>query len=222
LTVWFTMAVGSQAESSSPIYPTGIGGSLVMKEGEINFESLKITKFGAAVAVGTGDCYLAATATVVISSYEATGGIFFGKSCTLAPLEMVDPEVAALVGPGSFTGAYVYGEVWIPLSETLLGIPASCLFRISAGLGAGAFYFVTGPNSTPTYGGKMLLGISGEALCVVSIKGTVSMVGVMSNGSLRFSGTGTLTGKAGACPFCVKFRESARMTYQSGSWDIDY
>lgn len=223
LTVWFTMGVrSSPSTGQSPIYPRGIGGSLVMKEGEINFESLKITKFGAAVAIGLDDCYLAATATVVISSYEATGGIFFGKSCSLAPLEMVDPDVAALVGPAPFTGAYVYGEVWIPLSETLLGIPSSCLFRISAGVGAGAFYFISGPSNTPTYGGKMLLGVSGEALCVVSIKGTVSMIGVMSNGSLRFSGKGTLTGKAGACPFCVKFSESARMTYQNGSWDVDF
>lgn len=223
LTVWFTMGVrSSPSPGQAAIYPRGIGGSLEMKEGEINFESLKITRFAAAVAVGLDDCYLAATATVVISSYEATGGLFFGKSCSLAPLEMVDPDVAALVGPAPFAGVYVYGEVWIPLSETLLGIPASCLFRISAGVGAGAFYFISGPNNTPTYGGKMLLGISGEALCVVSIKGTVSMIGVMSNGSLRFSGKGTLTGKAGACPFCVKFSESARVTYQNGSWDIDY
>jgi hypothetical protein len=131
---------------------------------------------------------------------------------------LVDPDVGELLGTPPFTGAYVYGEVWIPLSEVVLGIPASCLFRISAGLGAGAFYFVEGP----TYGGRMLMGVSGEALCIVSIRGEVSMTGVMNAGSLRFRGRGTLTGKAGACPFCLKFRESANVTYQDGSWSMDY
>ncbi len=222
LTVWFTMALRIDPEDDeSAIYPKGIGGSLVMTEGEINFESLKIIKFGAAVAVGIDDCYLAATATVVISNYEATGGIFFGKSCSIEPLEMVDPDVAGVLGPAPFIGAYVYGEVWIPISEVVLGIPASCLFQISAGVGAGAFFFISGPNNTPTFGGKMLLGVSGEALCVVSIRGEVKMVGVMSGSSLRFSGTGTLRGKAGPCPFCVKFKESVKVTYQDGNFKLD-
>jgi hypothetical protein len=85
-------------------------------------------------------------------------------------------------------------------------------------VGAGAFYFAEGP----TYGGKMMLGISGEALCAVSIGGQVSMIGVMSGGSLRFSGKGTLTGRAGWCPVCLEFSESANITYQDGSWSVDY
>jgi hypothetical protein len=212
LDVWFSM------QTSPDVRPRGIGGALVMTGGELDFQSLKVTGFGASVAVGSQECYLAATARVVVSSYEASGGIFFGRTCSLAPLLIVDPDAASLLGSPPFTGAYVYGEIWIPISEVILGIPASCLFRISAGVGAGAFYFAEGP----TYGGRMLLGVSGEALCVVSIRGDVSLTGVMAGGSLRFSGRGTLTGKAGYCPFCVKFRESARITYQDGSWDVDY
>lgn len=211
LDVWFSM-------QKQPVKPLGIGGALVMTGGELDFQSLKVTGFGASVAVGSQEAYLAATARVVVSSYEASGGIFFGRTCSLDPLLLVDPDAASLLGNPPFTGAYVYGEVWIPISEVILGIPASCLFRISAGVGAGAFYFAEGP----TYGGRMLLGVSGEALCVVSIRGDVSMTGVMSGGSLRFAGRGNLTGKAGYCPFCVKFRESARITYQDGSWDVDF
>ncbi len=222
LTVWFTMALrASPGPGEAAIYPKGIGGSLEMTEGEINFESLRITRFGAAVAVGIDDCYLAATATVIVSGYEATGGIFFGRSCSLEPLEMVDPDVAGLIGPAPFIGAYVYGEVWIPISEVVLGIPASCLFQISAGVGAGAFYFVSGPDNISTFGGKMLLGVSGEALCIVSIRGEVNLIGVMSGSSLRFTGKGTLTGKAGPCPFCVKFKESVKVTYQDGDFTLD-
>jgi hypothetical protein len=205
-------------QTAPTVRPKGIGGSIEMTGGELDFQSLKITAFAASVAVGSDECYLAATARVIISSYEAAGGIFFGRTCSIEPLQMVDPDVADLLGTPPFTGAYVYGEIWIPISEVLLGIPASCLFRISAGVGAGAFYFAEGP----TFGGKMLLGISGEALCIVSIRGEVSMIGVMTDGSLRFRGRGTLTGKAGYCPFCVKFKESATVTYQDGSWEIDY
>ncbi|MCW1886810.1 hypothetical protein OKA04_18870 [Luteolibacter flavescens] len=211
LEVRFTM------QTAPVIKPIGVGGSLAMTSGEINFQSIKITEFAASVGVGIQECYLAATARVEISSYEAAGGIFFGRTCTLAPLLLVDPDVGDLLGTPPFTGAYVYGEVWIPISEVVLGIPASCFFRISAGVGAGAFYFVEGP----TFGGKMLLGVSGEALCVVSIKGQVKMTGVMNGGSLRFRGKGTLSGKAGWCPFCVEFSESATVTYQDGSWSVD-
>ena len=211
LEVRFTM------QTAPSVIPLGLGGSLAMTSGELEFQSLKITGFGAGIGVGLQECYLAATARVVVSGYEAAGGIFFGRTCTIDPLLMVDPDVGELLGTPPFTGAYVYGEVWIPISEVLLGIPSSCLFRISAGVGAGAFYFVEGP----TFGGKMLLGASGEALCIVSIRGEVAMTGVMSGGSLRFKGKGTLTGKAGWCPFCLKFKESAAVSYQDGSWSVD-
>ncbi len=205
-------------ETLPSVRPKGIGGKLEMTGGELDFQGLKITEFAAGIAVGSDECYLAATARVIVSSYEAAGGIFFGRTCSIEPLELVDPDVAALLGPAPFTGVYVYGEVWIPISEVVLGIPASCLFRISAGVGAGAFYFAEGP----TFGGKMLLGISGEVLCAVSISGQVSMIGVMSDNSLRFKGKGTLTGKAGWCPLCLKFSESASITYQDGAWSVDF
>jgi len=211
LDVWFSM------QTAPDVRPKGIGGGFEMTGGELDFQSFKITKFAAGVAVGSDEAYIAAAATVIVSNYEASGGIFFGRTCSLAPLEMVDPDVAEVLGTPPFTGAYVYGEVWLPISETLLGIPASCFFRISAGVGAGAFYFIEGP----TYGGKMLLGASGEALCLVSIKGSVTMVGVMKNGALAFSGKGKLQGKAGACPFCLKFKKSAKVKYEGGSWSVD-
>jgi hypothetical protein len=205
-------------QTQPDVKPKGIGGYLIMTGGELDFQSLKITDFSLSVGVGQNECYVAGTAGLVISDYAARGGIFFGRTCSQEPLLMVDPDAASLLGQAPFTGAYVYGETWIPISEALLGIPSSCLFRISAGVGAGAFYFAEGP----TFGGRMLLGVSGEALCIVSIRGEVAMTGVMNGGSLRFRGRGTLTGTAGYCPFCVNFRESATITYQNGAWDVDY
>jgi len=204
-------------DTTSGVKPKGIGGSFEMTGGSLNFEAFKITELGASIGVGTDECYLAAQARMIFSSYELAGGIFFGRTCTIEPLEMIDKDVADLLGPAPFTGAYVYGEVWLPISEIVLGVPASCMFEISAGVGAGAFYFVEGP----TWGGQMLLGVSGEVLCVVSIKGQVKMIGVMAGNSLRFSGRGSLSGKAGVCPFCIKFSKSAKIGYQEGDWSVD-
>jgi hypothetical protein len=198
-------------------FPTGIAGSFVAN-GELDFESFLITELKGGVAIGTRDSYLALATQMKFSDYAVGGAIFFGTTCDIAPLRMVDKDVADLIGQPPFSGAYVYGEVWLPISETLLGIPSTCMFNISAGIGAGAFYFVEGP----TYGGRILAGVSGEALCLVTVKGTVNMIGVVQDGSLRFRGTGKISGQAGACPLCVKFSEQATMTYQSGSWSVSF
>ncbi len=208
------------------VYPKGIAGYFVMT-GELEFQSFTLKELNATVGftidpdLGDGvdgrEAYLGASIRMGISGYEAAGAFFIGRTCTLEPLLLIDKDVAELLGDPPFTGGYVYGEVWVPVSEVVLGIPASCFFNISAGVGAGAFYFVEGP----TFGGKMLLGVSGEALCVVSIKGEVRLIGLMQAGELRMRGKGTLTGKAGWCPFCLKFKKSATVTYQGGSWDVD-
>ena len=144
-------------------------------------------------------------------------GIFFGRTCTLEPLLFVDPDIGDVVTGGTtFTGAYVYGEVWLPISELILGVPASCLFRIDAGVGAGAFYFLEGP----TYGGKVFLGVSGEALCVVSIKGEIKIILASQAGRLRGAGSGNFSAKLGWCPFCVKFNKSVKLLYDHGDWSM--
>jgi hypothetical protein len=162
--------------------------------------------------------YLAAIAGVRMRSYDLSGGIYFGRTCTLDPIKLIDPDVASVLGEPPFTGAYLYGEGWIPISEAVLGIPASCLFNISAGIGAGAFFFIEGP----TYGGIMKAGVLGEALCLVTIKGEVKMIGVKNGDNLRFKGKGRLSGKVGACPFCIKFGKNVGIMYENGSWDVDF
>jgi len=202
---------------TSPLKPVGMAGSFTVTGG-LDFESFKIYRLDAAVAFGLYENYLAAVCGVKIQSYDLAGGIFFGRTCTLDPIQMIDPDVASVLGSPPFTGGYLYGEGWIPISEAALGIPASCLFNISAGIGAGAFYFIEGP----TYGGVMKAGVLGEALCIVTIKGEVKMVGVKSGDSLRFNGKGRLSGKVGYCPLCIKFGKSVGITYRGGSWDVDY
>lgn len=199
--------------------PVGLGGSIEMVEGEIGFESFTITDLGAAMSFGATENYLAAEVGLMFQSYSIYGGVFFGRTCSIAPLELVNPQVASVLGTPdpTFSGAYVYGEAHIPVSEALLGIPASCMFKITAGVGAGAFYFVEGP----TFGGQIMLAASGEALCLVGIKGDISMVGAKVGDDLRYNGRGRLSGKVGSCPFCVKFGKTIELEYSNDRWSFD-
>jgi hypothetical protein len=213
-----------RANPESPYIPTGIGGSFQMTNGEFDFEGVTISELAAAVGIGAKPdfsglnfAYIAATARVVVTSYEGAGGIFFGKTCSIDPLRIVDPDAASVLGQPPFTGAYVYGEVWLPLTEVLLGIPATCMFKISAGVGAGAFFFVEGP----VFGGRITLGLSGEALCAVTVRGTVKLLGVVTNGDLIFKGKGNIVGTAGPCPLCLEFDQTLGVTYRQGAWSVD-
>lgn len=198
--------------------PNGVGGMFEMTGGTLDFQSFEVLEFGATIAVGFDEAYIGARTRARFSGYEVAAGIFFGRTCTLEPLLFVDPDIGEVVDAGTtFTGVYVYGEVWLPISELVLGVPASCLFRIDAGVGAGAFYFVEGA----TYGGKIFLGISGEALCLVSIRGDVKMILASQAGTMRGSGTGKFSAKVGWCPFCIKFRKSVKIKYDNGGWGID-
>lgn len=189
----------------------GLGGSFVLLN-ELTFEAFKVNRLSAMFAFGEQENYISGSAAVQFQDYKLAGGIFFGRTCALAPIALWDPQVAGVLGTPPFTGAYVYAEGWMPI------IGGSCVFNISAGVGAGAFFFLEGP----TYGGKLMAGVSGEALCLVSIQGDIHLVGVKQGGDFRFNGQGHVSGKAGSCPFCVKFSKSIEVTYQNGSWDVDY
>ncbi len=186
-------------ETSSGLQLLGVGGGFEMVEGEIKFEKFTITELGAALSLGEREAFLAAKAHATFSSVEAGIGAFFGKTCTIEPLAMVDADVASLIGGAPFTGAYLYGEAWLPIFDY------GCPLRLSAGAGIGLGYFKEGP----TYIGKMKLGISGEAICVVSVRGELVLVGVKQGSDFKFKGTGTIEGSVGKCKwFCIKFKKS--------------
>jgi outer membrane murein-binding lipoprotein Lpp len=186
-------------------------------DGPLNFQTFKITSLGAMMGFGSLENYFSADCALEFNGYKGKGGIFFGKTCDTSPF-FWDPAVQTLLGNGSFTGAYAYGEVWIPITEALLGIPPSCFLEVSAGVGMGAGYFTEGP----TYVGKMFLGVSGSVLCLVSVEGDVTLVGVKNPQGLVLNGEGDLTGTIGSCPFCVSFGKSLGIQYQNGSWGVSF
>lgn len=186
--------------------PNGFTGSIDVRGG-LEFEAFKIGALRAMAAVGGDQNFFAgAMDNAVFGDFDVSGGIFFGRACGPEPLIFIDPEVGEVLGSGTFTGAYAFGEGWVPIYGS------SCALVISAGLGGGAFYFAEGP----TYGGKMVLGISGEALCLIDVKARVSMLGSKTgsgSGGLKYVGNGTIKGKVGKCPFCKKFKKSVKITY---------
>jgi hypothetical protein len=115
----------------------------------LNFEAFSVDYLSAYVAFGETENYLAAAAKLTFQSYAGAGGFFFGQTCNTDPFAW-DPLVQNALGsisPGhTFTGVYVYGEAWVPVSEALLGIPATCFFRVDANVGCGMGYFTQGPT----------------------------------------------------------------------------
>lgn len=200
----------------------GLGGSFELT-GKLEYEAFAINYLGAALALGADENFLSGAAGMRVNKYDVFGGIYFGRSCSVAPIELWDRDAAALLGNGSFTGIYGYGEGWIPINE-LIGIPASCLFNISAGLGVGAGVFLEGP----TFVAKMKAGVSGEALCLIGVKGELTGTGVLEGldvnvlDGLTIKAKGTVSGKVGPCPFCLGLEQSVALTFKQGQWKLDF
>jgi hypothetical protein len=116
--------------------------------------------------------------------------------------------------PGS---SIVMTAVTLPAARKAFTLPiigGNCLFEVSAGVGAGAFYFSEGP----TYGGKLSAKVRGEALCLVEVEGSVEMIGLKSGATWSYSGEGRIRGEC----LVAEFDERVRFTWKNGDWDVDY
>ena len=202
--------------SNTPFVPVGMTAGFDLT-GPLDFQTFKITSLGAMMGFGLTENFFSGECGVEFNGYKGKGGIFFGKTCSLDPFWW-DPDVQSVLGTPPFTGAYCYGEIWVPISEALLGIPATCFFEVSAGVGLGAGYFIEGP----TFVGKMFLGVSGSVLCIVSVEGDFYLIAIKNQEGLTMKGHGELTGSLGPCPFCISFSKGIGLLYQHGSWSVDF
>ncbi|MEI8194650.1 MAG: hypothetical protein WCI73_01945, partial [Phycisphaerae bacterium] len=196
--------------------PVNLGGQIVLN-GELQYETFTLHDMAVAVGMGKYENYLSIKGGVRMNGYDFSGAAFFGKTCSPEPLLLVEPDATNVLGSAPFTGVYCYAQGWLPVSEMVLGVPASCMFDVSAGVGAGVFYFTEGP----TYGGKMFLGVSGELLCLVNIEGDVTMIGVKHGNDLQFKGNGHFEAEIGSCPFCISVSKSVSISYVNKSWHMD-
>jgi hypothetical protein len=194
----------------------GLGGNFTLK-GSIKFDTFEVTYLNAGASFGQLENYISSGARVKAQGFEGAGGVFLGRTCTLDFMPW-DPDVQKVLGQPPFTGAYFYVEVWVPISQVWWGIPKSCLFQVSAGMGAGMGYFAEGP----TFVGKMFLGLSGEALCIVTLKANVTMIAKSTPEGLTFKGKSEFEADIGPCPVCMPFKQDILMTYQNGEWDVEF
>jgi hypothetical protein len=192
---------------------SGMGGSIEVI-GDIKFgEQFIISEMGCAIMFGNTENYFSAEVAMSVGkSFKAKGGVFFGRTCTLAPF-FWDETIQQALGDAPFTGAYVYGEVHIALNQ-LIGIPSTCLFNLSVGAGTGLGYFTEGP----TWIGKMFLSVEGEVLCIISVTGEISLVGVRNPQGLSLVGQGRLAAELGFCPLCISIEKTATMSYKNKKW----
>lgn len=186
----------------------GLGAKLESSK-PMKYEGFTIERigFGASISPQFG-AYLVGVGKLKFGSYDVGGGLFFGSSCTLEPLAMIDPEFAGSIGTPPFAGAYAYGMGRAPL------IGSNCALRVTIGVGAGFFYLLPGP----TVGVRMTGEVSGEALCLLTAKGRLDILAKYNfdTGNPYAEGQLRLTGKAGKCSFCVRFGKTFRMAYVGG------
>lgn len=196
--------------------PKGVAGKLEITGG-LNFEAFSVDYLSAYLAFGAQENYLAAAAKLTFQSYAGAGGFFFGRTCTTDPLSW-DPLVANAVGAPPFTGVYVFGEAWVPVSEALLGIPATCFFRVDANVGCGMGFFVEGP----TFIGRAELGLSGHVLCLLSASADANLVGIANPSGVTLSGTGEFCASIGFWPAEFDICKTASLKYQNKHWSVGF
>lgn len=165
----------------------GMGGAVELAGGKANFERFGITDFGATAMFGALENYVGARARAEFNRKAIRVGFFFGRTCSIDPLKLVDKDVAAILGSPPFTGGYIYGEMSYPLNE-ILGIPASCFLAITGTVGSGIWVFIENPE----FGAKLYFKIQGEVLCVFDIGGEITLLGGKSGSKFVLSGRGRL------------------------------
>ena len=212
----FTFDPGPQDSPFETPQLIGLGGNFTLK-GSLKFQTFEITYLNAGASFGLLENYISSGARVKVQGFEGMGGVFLGRACTLDFMPW-DPDVQSVLGQPPFTGGYYYAEIWVPISQVWWGIPKSCLFQVSAGLGTGMGYFAEGP----TFVGKMFLGLTGEALCVVTFKANITMIGKHNPDGLTFKGKSSFEANLGPCPVCIPFKQDILMTYQNGDWDVEF
>jgi hypothetical protein len=223
-------------------YLLGMGGGFEIAGG-MNFQAFNLKFLGAEVAFGALENYVGAGVKIGMQGSiidELSGGIFVGRTCTLSPIKLWDPEAASILSSPPFTGFYGYAEAWIPINQ-LIGIPSTCLLNLKGGFGMGAGFFAEGP----TVLGKIKYGISGSVLCI-GIKGELvglatvdlsEVVGQLGPGeasdalgqggqsllnNVGIKAIGTIGATIGPCPLCIDVEKSLSLTYKNKKWKFNH
>ncbi len=210
----------------------GVGGMLDLK-GQIGFKGCSVDELGATLAVGAMENYFAAKAAGSINilgiPVDLQAGVFVGKTCSLAPLKLVDPECGQVLGnPAEFSGIYVAYGGSLSLSEILFRT-SSCMLDIDVGLSSALFY--EGGAGSHKVGMRQKMAMDVSLLCLLSghvdwasfssLKSTIPPV-IPPVFELVMGGSANVCGSIGICPFCVQACKGITITGVVNNGGIDY
>jgi len=210
----------------------GVGGMLDIK-GQIGFKGCSVDELGATLAIGAMENYFAAKAAGSINilgiPVDLQAGVFVGKTCSLAPLKLVDPECGQVLGnPAEFQGVYVAYGGGLSLSEIIFRT-SSCMLDIDVNLSSALFY--EGGAGSHKVGMRQKMAMDVSLLCLISgrmdwasfssLKETLppSIPPVFE---LVMGGSANVCGKVGVCPFCVRACKGITITGVVNNGGIDY
>ncbi len=203
----------------------GIDGSFEVI-GKVGFKGCTINNFGASLAIGEFENYLAAKAgaTVIILGIpvDFNAGIFGGRACSIDPLKFVDPEVeeVLIVKVTEFTGVYLQFGASVSLSDMIFG-GSSCLLDVTGSV-KGALYY-EGDPALGKVGGRQKIAVSADIICIISANASyASGYRLDSAGSLTLAGQARLCGKIGSCPFCLKACATLSVKGTVSDGGVDY
>ncbi len=181
----------------------GIGGKFELG-GNTKVKGATVKGFAAMFAVGSTEAYLAARASGEAKGIQGEVGFFAGKSCSMDPLKMVDPDMNVVLSgdPLAFRGIYVQYGGRFPLTQ-LVGIPPSCLLRLD-GWANNAIYYDWSVPPVGRLGGRQKVGLDAELLCVLGGSVNWTLFASISGQELVLGGGAEVCGKIGICPFCAE------------------
>jgi hypothetical protein len=178
-------------DSSGPIPQftfNSLTGSMDLTNGGLS--ALDFAKMSATLRFySDGDWYFSAALKLKWSAYAASGGIIIGNSQDMTPLNNMDPAVAQfLSGVTRLEGVYAR----MGFRYAIIDIPP-CLVTIGAGVDVGGWFL------SQSFGGKVRGYVFGDAVCLLTVHGDLSLFGQVTNSVFKFKGNFWVAGGIGFC-----------------------
>lgn len=226
--------IGGKVGLNNSGLPIGLSGDLKL-DGQIDFSEVRLQQIGLGFGMGGGNYYMYGKGAGKVAAMDVAAGVFIGRTCELAPIQNADPDIGKVIAARNltppYTGASIYAYGGISLMP-IIGIPPSCLLDLRVGGGQGFFGFLS--EGEFTAGFKTTQSVSGEILCIASVKGQQDTViagsGAVVAGSPQFNGLSgssrfTVSGKVGIGWVSYDFDKSVGLLINANpdvSWKIDY
>ncbi len=229
LEIGFTIWDDPNDSPDGGLVPIGFFGGITTA-GKMSFKAFELSDIAFVVGGGKLETYLGAKARANFQGTVVQVAFLAGKMCSLEVLNTLDPMASKFIKipeGGTFTGAYVRGSASFPF------INLGCLLTVGANADVGVWVFADEQDNW-SVGGLVGGGIYGKAICLVSAKGKVTLLGQYANDQFTFLGEGWVAGGIGFCEpeewntpadvandgWCGTAMASIQARYEGGSFNI--